>query len=976
MSTGNSPRSNLSTLASAAHAAALDVLGVVHHLRGVGREAEPLPENSRAMRPLALRLFGDVGSSGLRAELERTLSCYREAITPLLPRLAMSRHGQLFRYEDIPSASASLFLLERATHALLLLNNIPTPGVTPDTNGAPKQVWSGKAVSILCEQLYGRPRPQALGEQGWTPGILPADPVTLRAELDVEFAPLLAAGANTDGQSSNGRQPEVPNLEHADVPHLHRESAQPVADTNRALAPNNSTPAGTSVEVGPTDPQPGFPVTRIAVPRGNEWVTVPAPRDLTASSPRWSLLTPDEQEIAIRTAGERVLTPLVSARQVMRECLKGLRLARTVAEWRERSARLERVKAVMFKEADDDSIRRRFLNAARIRLILLGADRGEAEQIAPELVESVVAFRTAGNWQPLQVRRPWIDDPTADIRDPSYDEKDQAEAERLWDADTLLLVNRSTHWKDRYEDHELRAFPDDPVCPFSTARGPVIDYESRLYLSPEEREVPAGFTRPGVELATRHVKDLLAFARMLIHRATDAERMTPSEAAGTAKDLDELSVQLRSKWASEELREHLHRHRSGNYSVAGVIRPSVHETVEQLARNVWSAFRNALNSASLSGTLEFGRMMAGPWQWHEVLRAFLVLKRDQPELLSALDGQGFQQLNADLERESAQLLAAASASSLSVNGHTQFELPAARAFVMSTVPPPSSPPNVSHRHLHEGNTMSREAPSPFTIPEPSVRFAEGPPSEEPPLRSTSVAGLIHNLTVFADFYLRATTAIENAAPVMKPWHVGNRDANAEVMQRQIRRTVAIDRVRAYVFSHFGEELTIGTARRFLGDLIRVRGLQIETAENMLLEEAIELLAPSSTNTGGAEAATPPSDEAASIPAQPKETKRKKSSVSGDARAKLIAALTTHHQYSNGGCGELAPVGNNDLARLAGVDAGSASRFFKKQFGGHTEYLAVCRDPGRLVASLKLLNNEFTPQILNGGTTIDEVGDRG
>src|SRR5262249_13505978 len=131
-----------------------------------------------------------------------------------------------------------------------------------------------------------------------------------------------------------------------------------------------------------------------------------------------------------------------------------------------------------------------------------------------------------------------------------------------------------------------------------------------------------------------------------------------------------------------------------------------------------------------------------------------------------------------------------------------------------------------------------ERPSPFTIPEPAFKFAEGPPSEPRPSRSMTVAGLIHNLIVFADFYERGSAEIDREQGVMKPSHIGNRDANADVMQRDFQATVAIDRVRTYVLAQYGADLTIGTARRLLGDLIRRFGLTVKAAEELLLEEAM------------------------------------------------------------------------------------------------------------------------------------------
>jgi hypothetical protein len=134
-----------------------------------------------------------------------------------------------------------------------------------------------------------------------------------------------------------------------------------------------------------------------------------------------------------------------------------------------------------------------------------------------------------------------------------------------------------------------------------------------------------------------------------------------------------------------------------------------------------------------------------------------------------------------------------------------------------------------------------ERPSPFTIPQPAFQFESASTEERPP-RSMTVGGLIHNLTVFADFHERASADIDRVEGVMKPWHIGNRDANADVMQRDFRATVAIDRVRAYVMAKYSADLTIGTARRLLGDLIKTCDLAVDAAEALPLEVAMDKLA--------------------------------------------------------------------------------------------------------------------------------------
>jgi hypothetical protein len=154
---------------------------------------------------------------------------------------------------------------------------------------------------------------------------------------------------------------------------------------------------------------------------------------------------------------------------------------------------------------------------------------------------------------------------------------------------------------------------------------------------------------------------------------------------------------------------------------------------------------------------------------------------------------------------------------------------------------PKAGTSASNPELRGELVAHTERPSPFTIPEPTFKFAEGPPAEPRPSRSMTVGGLIQNLTTFAHFYEQATAAIESAEPVLKPSHIGNRDVNADVMQRDFRATLAIDRVRAYILANYGTDLTIGTARRLLGDLIRLCALTASAAEELPLEAAMDRL---------------------------------------------------------------------------------------------------------------------------------------
>lgn len=99
---------------------------------------------------------------------------------------------------------------------------------------------------------------------------------------------------------------------------------------------------------------------------------------------------------------------------------------------------------------------------------------------------------------------------------------------------------------------------------------------------------------------------------------------------------------------------------------------------------------------------------------------------------------------------------------------------------------------------------------------------------------------------------------------------------------------------------------------------------------------------------------------------PKRAAVRRQPASSGAREKLIAALTKHHQYADGGALNLKPIGNNQLATMAQVSNKTASKFFASEFGGHGKYVFRCRDVSNLVKSLKILNGEYTPKLHFGG----------
>ncbi len=106
---------------------------------------------------------------------------------------------------------------------------------------------------------------------------------------------------------------------------------------------------------------------------------------------------------------------------------------------------------------------------------------------------------------------------------------------------------------------------------------------------------------------------------------------------------------------------------------------------------------------------------------------------------------------------------------------------------------------------------------------------------------------------------------------------------------------------------------------------------------------------------------------------PPAIRSKKSTTNGDAEAKLIGALTKHHRYADGSSLNLEPIGNNELATLAQVGKATASDFFKERFKSHKKYVIMCSNLKILIASLKLLNDEFHPHLLFGNSPANADG---
>lgn len=127
--------------------------------------------------------------------------------------------------------------------------------------------------------------------------------------------------------------------------------------------------------------------------------------------------------------------------------------------------------------------------------------------------------------------------------------------------------------------------------------------------------------------------------------------------------------------------------------------------------------------------------------------------------------------------------------------------------------------------------MAANSPSPFTIPTPQWRFVEGPPAAKPDPSTWTLGMLIEKLREFANVY-----EMFRYDPVA-------RDANVNSLRETFIVVQDIDRIRTLTHLRFDEDLTIESAQKLLGELIRKSNGSIkhDQALKLNLNEVAELL---------------------------------------------------------------------------------------------------------------------------------------
>jgi len=378
----------------------------------------------------------------------------------------------------------------------------------------------------------------------------------------------------------------------------------------------------------------------------------------TDRSPLWPLLSPDERIAAEGTATEHVLTTLYMAQIALEECLLELRLARTISVWRRLAERFNRVKCAFVPAQGVRTSREDRRNACCARLILLGASREKATRISSWLIEHLKDLLCAGTLLPSVKQLQYHDDPTGDIRERwNISQVERSILENCWVSDGNLLISGSTHWFTNFGLLEVNALGKKLFTdPFHVATEEKDD-RYRLACPPAlGSRIPDGFTHAAIKFANEHVKSLLSQARRLLSHVSGQPISNSVQFDFAATNLDDLSTSLQTHWRSEALILSMRNASPENYTVAGIVKVTAHEALEELARRVCLAFCKAISqTAFLNDSAERDRREFGPWHGHEVRGALSELYQRNAELLAALAPTEFDRHMANLDREYAKL---------------------------------------------------------------------------------------------------------------------------------------------------------------------------------------------------------------------------------------------------------------------------------------------------------------------------------
>jgi len=98
----------------------------------------------------------------------------------------------------------------------------------------------------------------------------------------------------------------------------------------------------------------------------------------------------------------------------------------------------------------------------------------------------------------------------------------------------------------------------------------------------------------------------------------------------------------------------------------------------------------------------------------------------------------------------------------------------------------------------------------------------------------------------------------------------------------------------------------------------------------------------------------------------KQRKQRKASAWTAKQQLILAALCAHHKHYGRGVENGEPATVAEIAKAAGVDKGTVSRFFKKAFGGYSQYKVYCQREAVGLRLAVLMGDVPSLQELSGG----------
>jgi hypothetical protein len=398
------------------------------------------------------------------------------------------------------------------------------------------------------------------------------------------------------------------------------------------------------------------------VPRGNGIDPPPRVYSLNEESEYWSLLTPEEQNIAKSSQAQRSVLWLSMACQTFSECLIDARMSRLGKEWEYRTARLNRVKKVLYSSRglggkEGAAFRSTLHPTTKVRLVLLGASVSDADAISKETVDYLEEWRHAGQTMPPRLGE-FIATEEVDLRfSPFISVAKRKLVEKQWDRETELLTRNKQLRIHKFLADELRSFPTDPpICHFHVAQGQRIRHQKPKSNS---KKKSLAFSIKTIDQTKKYCQGLLDSALLLIHHAqlinSEREKEFSNSERGDfiAEQWEHMHTELTTHGIPECVEQALATVRQSNYKLGNVEAPSVHQAIEEICRQLVLKMRAVMAPIGKNQ----GQIWEHEWwQGHEVARHIPILLSNSTNFAKVFNRTKNQAVQAELSRESGLLL--------------------------------------------------------------------------------------------------------------------------------------------------------------------------------------------------------------------------------------------------------------------------------------------------------------------------------